>query len=129
MLFAPHDVRVRKIKALRLIVLRQYWFRLQLLAQFAELLALEEELLDEELDDADEDEEDDEAEELGAVDAADARSRALAAAAILLLLGVPTAATLDTMVGDTLEPFDCWVGAWLEAVPPVLELAAEKFEF
>jgi len=99
------------------------------LAQFAELLALEEELLDEELDDADEDEEDDEAEELGAVEAADARRRALAAAAILLLLGAPTAATLDTMVGETLDPFDCWVGAWLEAVPPVLELAAEKFEF
>lgn len=33
------------------------------------------------------------------------------------------------IVGETLEPFDCCVGAWLDAVPPVLELAAEKFEF
>lgn len=94
------------------------------LAQLAEelLLALDE-LLDEEVDDADDDEEDDDDD----AEAADARSRAFAAAA--MLLGAPTAATRDTMVGETLEPLDCWVGAWLEAVPPVLELAAEKLEF
>lgn len=94
------------------------------MAQLAEelLLALDE-LLDEEVDDADDDEEDDDDD----AEAADARSRAFAAAA--MLLGAPTAATRDTMVGETLEPLDCWVGAWLEAVPPVLELAAEKLEF